>query len=324
MAVPDFFIAGVPKAGTTALHAALKRHPQLYLPSVKEPKFFLGDGEHPPRHTGPGDAHSDREWVWRREDYERLFEPAPPGSVRGEASAFYLADPAALRRIRAAAPEAKFVIVLRDPVDRAYSNWAHLWADGLEPSGDFLAACADEERRRADGWGPIWRYRATGRYGEQLEHLLGLYPRERVHLVRYMALVDHPSRTLDDICRFLGVEAGPLEEVPSRNVGAYVAPSRTTSLLQAAFRAGAAAGSHFPPQVWRKLSLPLQWAMQRSPRHRPELEPGQRAALLDDYVDDIVMVERLTGWDLSTWRSYRVGGTYSVRKSWEPSRRLVS
>ena len=73
MPLPDFFVIGAPKAGTTALHAALDRHPQLFMSPVKEPKFFLCDGP-PPQGGGPGDAHSYREWIWRPADYERLFD----------------------------------------------------------------------------------------------------------------------------------------------------------------------------------------------------------------------------------------------------------
>ncbi len=77
MGLPDFLIAGVPKAGTTALHAALAAHPGLYLSPVKEPKFFLSDGP-PPAHGGPGDVQTYQEHVWRRADYEALFAGARP------------------------------------------------------------------------------------------------------------------------------------------------------------------------------------------------------------------------------------------------------
>jgi hypothetical protein len=89
-------------------------------------------------------------------------------------------------------------------------------------------------------------------------------------------------------------------------------------------RAGAAAGSLFPPQVWRKASVPLLWLIQRTPEHRPELAPGDRAELIGYFAEDIELLEELTGWDLVQWRSYRQGGTYSVRRSWAPSRRLAS
>ena len=93
MGFPDFFIAGAPKAGTTALHVALARHPQLFLSGVKEPKFFLTDESPPPARGGPGDAQTYREYVWRRSDYEALFEPAPAGTLRGESTTLYLRDP---------------------------------------------------------------------------------------------------------------------------------------------------------------------------------------------------------------------------------------
>src|SRR5271166_2621185 len=104
MALPDFFIAGAPKAGTTALHSALARHPSLFMSPVKEPKFFLTDG--PPRTKGgPGDAKTYREHVWRRADYEALFDQAPAGTLRGESTPFYLYRHDAQLRIRALIPQ---------------------------------------------------------------------------------------------------------------------------------------------------------------------------------------------------------------------------
>src|SRR5580698_5902643 len=101
MALPDFFVAGAPKSGTTALHVALSRHPGLYMSAVKEPKFFLTDGP-PPAQGGPGDVRTYREHhvrgrhrselghIWQRADYEALFEPGTAGQLRGESTPFYL------------------------------------------------------------------------------------------------------------------------------------------------------------------------------------------------------------------------------------------
>ncbi len=323
MALPDFFVIGAPKAGTTAVHTALARHPQLFLSAIKEPKFFLCDGP-PPQEGGPGDAHSYREWVWRRHDYERLFDAAPPGTLRGESTPLYLADFEAHRRIYDAVPQARLIAILRDPVDRAYSNWSHLWADGLEPISNFVDACAEEPSRVEAGWAPFWRYLGIGTYGKQLRHLRTLFPADQIHLIRYKSLVDEPRHTLDGICRFLGVSEGLLDKAPAMNLGGYVPPTLYTRTLQTVFRGGASLGRHFPPQVWRKTSLPIQWLIQRTPQHRPELSEEQRGQLVGYYADDISIVEEITGWDLSQWLTYRQGGTYSVRKSWAPSRRLVS
>src|SRR3954451_9892545 len=109
MALPDFLVIGAPKAGTTALHAALAHHPDLFMSPVKEPKFFLTDGP-PPTKGGPGDAETYREHVWRRSDYEALFACAPPGALCGESTPFYLYDRDAQRRIRQTIPSAKLIV----------------------------------------------------------------------------------------------------------------------------------------------------------------------------------------------------------------------
>src|SRR6266699_355743 len=149
--MPDFLVIGAPKAGTTALHTALARHPGLFMSPVKEPKFFLSDGP-PPAKGGPGDALTYREHIWRRPEYEALFDAAPPGTLRGESTPLYLYNRAAVRRIRETLPGARLIVVVRDPVERAHSNWTHLWSAGLEPVGDFVRACGEEERRIAAGW----------------------------------------------------------------------------------------------------------------------------------------------------------------------------
>ena len=88
--VADALIIGAPKAGTSALHGALARHPQVYASPVKEPKYYMCWNAPPPAYRGPGDPHSQQEWVWRREEYTALFEAAPPDSVRLESTPFYL------------------------------------------------------------------------------------------------------------------------------------------------------------------------------------------------------------------------------------------
>ncbi len=322
--LPDFFIIGAPKAGTTALHVALAGHPELFLSKVKEPKFYLCDEHPPPGSGGPGDAHSYREWVWRRSDYEALFADAPEGTLRGESTPFYLSDFAAQQRIREELPAAKLIAVLRDPVDRAYSNWAHLWADGLEPIGNFVAACGEEDRRRAAGWAPFWRYVGLGRYGEQLQRLYTVFPREQVYVIRYKDLVDEPRDTLNRICGFLGVAAGVVTETPSANVSTYVEDSTKTRVLQGALRSGAAVGRFFPPEVWRKASAPLLRALKNEQRNRPELTPEDRLTLVASFTDDIRLLEEQTGGSFQDWLGHREGGTYSVRKSCEPSGHVAS
>ena len=312
--LPDFLIIGAPKAGSTALHAALARHPELYLSAVKEPKFFMCDGP-PCAQQGPGDAHSVREWIWERDRYEALFASAPAGALKGESTPFYLWDRNAHRRMSTLIPHVKLVAVLRDPVDRAYSNWTHLWCDGLEPEERFMQACMAEPERVAQGWAPIWRYLELGRYGEQLEDLFRWFPRTQVHILRYRDLVDEHDRSLDGICEFLGVDTGLVSEAPLENVSTWVAPTPVNQALRAVVRAGAGVGRRFPPQVWRRASAPVLATLQRRPGNRPELSSQDRRDLAVRFADDVRRLERLTGDSYEDWLASPGRGTYSVRRS---------
>ena len=131
---PDFLIIGAPKAGTTALHAALAQHPEV----------FMSD----PRSRSTGSATTRRPRLARpgrralpagvdlaaRRLRAAVRAGASPHQVRGESTPFYLWSRGAHRRIAEHLPDVKLIAVVRDPIDRAYSNWMHLWSDGLEPS----------------------------------------------------------------------------------------------------------------------------------------------------------------------------------------------
>jgi hypothetical protein len=298
--LPDFLVIGVPKAGTTALHAALAQHPDLYLSAVKEPKFFLTDGP-PPTHGGPGDVQTYQEHVWRRKDYEALFAAAPAGAQAGEATPFYLHDLAAHQRIQRLIPQAKLIVFIRNPVDRAHSNWAHLWGAGLEPEHDFVRACEAEDARRAAGWAAFWHYLALGRYGEQLQALFTRFDREQVLVMRYRELRDSPAATLDRVCGFLGVRTGLLDTVPSENVRPYVADTGANAVLRALLRTGGTVGQHFPVIARKAVRGPLLTLLHRQTGVRPRLTTAQRAAVLPHFVQDIGLLGRLTGESYEDW-----------------------
>ena len=121
-------------------------------------------------------------------------------------------------------PQARLIAVVRDPIDRAYSNWMHLWSDGLEPVADFEDAFAASRSASIAGWAPFWRYAELGRYGEQLEHLLGLVDPERVLVLRYRDIVDDPRGAVDRTCAFLGIATGHVDAIPRDNARAFVRP----------------------------------------------------------------------------------------------------
>jgi hypothetical protein len=301
MPLPDFLIAGVPKAGTTALHAALVQHPGLFLPQVKEPKFFLSDGP-PPATGGPGDVQTYQEHVWRQDDYEALFAPAPHGALLGEATPFYLYDLESHSRIKALVPSARLIVLLRDPVDRAHSNWTHLWNAGLEPEADFLTACRAEPARQAAGWAAFWHYISLGRYGEQVRHLYEHFPREQVLLMRYRELKDDPAAALDRVCAFLGVATGVLTSIPRENVNRHVVEDDDLNrVLRYLLRTGGAFGHRFPVPLRLAARGPLLTLLHRKKGHRPVTTPHERAELLPLFADDIALLQEVTGERYDDW-----------------------
>jgi hypothetical protein len=314
VALPDFLVIGAPKAGTTALHAALAQHPGLYMSPIKEPKHFLTDGP-PPTRGGPGDVQTYREHVWRRADYEALFDAAPPGTLRGESTPLYMYDRDAMRRIREAIPDAKLIAIVRDPVERSHSNWTHLWSAGLEPIGDFVQACAEEQRRIDAGWASFWHYTGLSRYGEQLERVFSLFPRDQVLVIRYRQLVDEPAKTLDEIFAFLGVEQSVVTEIPRQNVTSHPEATLSHRAVAQLLRASAAVGRFRPGSAWDAVTGGLERFLQRHSRERQPLSWEQRQALIPRFEADLELLERVLGADFSDWRAPRdrSGGLVGTR-----------
>jgi hypothetical protein len=311
---PDFLVIGAPKAGTTALHAALAQHPDVFVSSPKEPKYWLCDGAPPPAWCGPGDKHSQQEWIWRDDHYFPLFAPARADQVRGESTPFYLWSRGAHRRIAERLPDVRLVAVVRDPIDRAYSNWMHLWSDGLEPEADFETAFAAQDDRVRAGWAPFWRYRDLGRYGEQLDHLFSYVAPERVLVLRYRDLVDDPRSAVDRVSRFLGIREGLVDEIPRDNARSFVPPGWRPRFLGPVVRGGARLGQFAPPEVWRRMHPSfISLLSDHQDAHRPRLHAAQRTRLQESFVDDIELLASLTGQDFSDWLSGDSRGSYSER-----------
>lgn len=197
--LPDFLILGAQRSGTTSLYHYLRAHPQVRPATGKELQYFT-------LYYGRGER-------WYRGHFPRLA----PGQVTFEASPYYLFHPSAPQRVAETLPEARFVVLLRDPVERAYSHYRHTRAYGAEPLS-FADALAAEERRLAAALrqGPDTReahaalrnhsYAARGRYAEQLQRWFAHVPRQRIHVIRSEDLYADPAAVYADLLRFLGLD----------------------------------------------------------------------------------------------------------------------
>ncbi|MGA2522216.1 MAG: sulfotransferase [Acidimicrobiales bacterium] len=251
MALPNLFVVGAPKCGTTSLHRYLGQHPDIAMSAVKEPKFFLADGVRP-RHRGPGDERACRAYVVDRDAYEALFTyPHGPHTYAGESTPYYLWDHLAAGRIHALVPDSRLVAVLREPTMRAYSNWADLREQGREKL-DFTSALAAEAERHELDWEPFWQYRDLGLYGEQLTRLYTVFPRHQVKVLLAEDLADDPDVAVAGVFSFLGLDplGSPLE-VTRLNQTMYKPVDRRSRALETLFEQGQRARPLVPRPVRR-------------------------------------------------------------------------
>jgi hypothetical protein len=291
--LPNLLILGAARAGTTSLYRYLGTHPAIYMSPVKEPNFFAFAGRSV-RFTGPGDEGINRRTTTRLEDYRALFAGAGPASVRGEASTVYLYHPEAARRIAEQVPGAKLVVVLRDPVERAYSAYLHLRRAGREPLASFADALAAEPARIAAGWQHFWHYAAMGFYAGQLEAYLERFPRAQLRVLRFEDFARDPRRALSELAAFLGVEDRFAVEPGAEHRSTAVPRGPLAGRLLAA---GRRLERWVPPRLRPRLARGAQSLLAT----RPPLAPEVRSALAERYRDELPRLERLLGWDLSGW-----------------------
>lgn len=202
-----FIVAGVQKGGTTALFDYLGEEPGLVLSREKEAHFF-----------------DDETVDWAQPDYRAYHDrfPSGGGRLRGEATPIYIYWPGSLERIRAYNPAMKLILVLRDPVERAWSHWKMEYARGAET--EPFAWCIRQGRQRlfdAEPWGVHreYSYVERGFYGEQIERLYALFPRELVLILKAEDLRAAPGPVLARVRAFLGLPPGRAPAPRDMHVG---------------------------------------------------------------------------------------------------------
>jgi Sulfotransferase domain len=232
--LPDFLIIGAQKGGTTALYAYLRRHPAITGPSWKEVSYF--------------DRHYERGEAWYRGNFPNRVRAR--GKLVGEASPSYIFHPLGPERVKALVPEARLVALVRNPVERALSHYHHEVALGREPLSFEDALDAEEERLRGEKerlaadssyFSRAWwshAYKARGRYAEQLERWLAVFPRERLLILPSEDLGGEPERTHARVLDFLGAAPHRLDAYPRVYERQYEAMSaETRKRLAAEFEA---------------------------------------------------------------------------------------
>jgi hypothetical protein len=288
--MPNFFIVGAQKAGTTSLYHYLNQHPEVYMSPRKEPHFFEGmhsEFRRPGRRNAP---------VSDLAEYQALFEGASGEKAIGEASASYLFSPKAPGLIKSSVPDARLIAILRNPADRAYSNYLHCVQVGREPLGSFAEALQAEQSRMRDRWGPLWYYKHKGFYYAQVKRYFDTFGRDQVGVWLYEDLRNDAFGTLGEVFRFLDVDErfvpdASLEHNPSGVPRAGKLYTRVRALT-----------ARNPVLVERILPAKLRgYVKGRVLVKPPPFPPELREDLIYSYKEDILMLQGLIDRDLSAW-----------------------
>lgn len=285
--LPNFFIIGAPKSGTTSLYAYLKQHPQVFMPAIKEPNFFsqsLAEVRSP-------------EWRHIKElsEYEKLFNDVKDEQAIGEGSISYFACPQAPAMIYQYIPKAKLIAILRNPADRAYSAYTFSIQGGSENNRNFAQALKAEEEKI-----PVNRfYKNVGFYATHLQRFYQQFPKEQIKIFLYEDLKNNRQQLLKDLYNFLEVDPNFTPKMdqqfnvtrkpksrllnnflsksnPLRNLLIKITPDKVRNMLNLYQRN--LAGSKFPP-IPEKIKIEL----------------------LTEYRESILQLQDMINRDLSDW-----------------------
>ena len=213
--VPDFFVVGHPKSGTTALYEMLRRHPQIFMPELKEPRFLAQDMY---VRSGPEDS---TQLPATMEEYLALFADAPPGQRAGEASPLYLASEVAAARIAELQPQARIIAILREPAGFLRSLHMQFVQSHIETVNDLAKAIALEAPRREGREIPrssqlrpqVLQYSDHVRYVQQLRRYHAAFSPEQVLVLIYDDFRTDNEATVKKVLRFLDVDDVEVEAV---------------------------------------------------------------------------------------------------------------
>jgi hypothetical protein len=305
--LPNFFLAGVSKAGTTSLHRYLDQHPQVFMSPVKEPMFFAAAdllsrpywsdvAETAARHAKleayldgpqpPGAEHFVLEW----EDYVRLFRDVREETAVGESSTAYLWLPSAAGAIRSAVPDARLVFVLRDPADRLFTLYrGSLRREPGVPFRDWFQASLEQPRRRFLRLDPA-------RYATHLQRFFDAFPRERARVYLYDDYRTDARAVLRDLFAFLGVRPDYPVDVSRRHNETLQPRFPRLHAMRRRMLGDASLTRWLPDGARRALSRLYLGRGDGRP-----MDPADRRLAIDHYRDEIVRTQELVGRDLSAW-----------------------
>jgi hypothetical protein len=289
IARPNFFVLGAPKCGTTTLHQVLMAHLHIFMTKQKEPHFF------------DTDTYYNRGLDRYLRDH---FRGAAGFNARGEATAAYLRSEKVRDRIRRDLGEdLRFVVILRDPVKRAWSHYLHQCRDCVETESFERALEFESTRLSADG-SPSTAYFRDGLYARQLRIWFEAFPREHFLVLLTEDLAERPGAVARQAFAFLEVDPDVEFSPPSpANVGWTPRYPRLGAALNRRDGMIGTLKRLVPYSSRQRLGKLINGWNSRPFEAAPTIDPAIARALRRRYYDEILAVEEIIGRDLAMWRS---------------------
>ena len=297
---PDFFIVGAPKCGTTALDHYLGAHPDIFM-AKKELHFFGTD-----LRFGPQIYCRDLE------GYLAEFNGWNGQRQAGESSVWYLFSSRAASEIKAFNPDARIIIMLREPVAMLYSLYNQFRFDGNENLKSFEAALAAEDERRAGHrltrrtyFAQGLAYRAAARFTEQIQRYFDTFGRERVHVIIYDDFVADTAGTLTKALDFLGINSSLNIPLTPVNESMSVKSAVLRNILNDPLVRGTAIALRpwVPRQVFGAFQVIQNklFQLNKQPAKRSPLDPDLQRSLRQEFTPEVERLSALLGRDLTRW-----------------------
>jgi hypothetical protein len=292
---PNFVVIGAPKCGTTSLHHYLSQHPDVYVPQRKELHYF--SYAYMQRFaTGPGDAHVLAPLCATRQAYEKHYEHVGLQRAVGDISPSYLYYAEVSERIKAELGRPKIIVVLRDPIEKAFSQYMHLVRDNRETLTFYDALMAETQRIR-EGWAALWRYAESSLYADKLRRYLDIFGSDHVKILLFEDLTRLPHQVMQELFDFLEVD----KHFHPNTSKVHNKSGRPKSKLLADFLAKpnlvtSIAKKMVPERVSSTIRLSL---VSLNTGAKGQIDDTSRAYLREFFASDVGKVEKLLGKKLA-------------------------
>ncbi|MEM9052937.1 MAG: sulfotransferase [Bacteroidota bacterium] len=305
---PNFFVIGVVKGGTTSLYHYLNQHPEVYLPPIKETNHFaakdISEKDFLPGYAQDVSINLDRyiksgmketihiAHVNEDRHYEGIFSKVNGEEAIGEISNSYMICPSAAKAIHDFNPEAKIIVVLRNPIRRAWSQFLMNLREAKSEAEDFIKEVQEDHALNPKGWGVNHQYLELGKYAGQLKRYFELFGRDKVLALFFEDYKNDANSVLMEICQFLDIDSS-FEFDFSENSNAAALP-RSAGLNKFLVKSGimTAAKKLTPKPLRQKLAVALY-----SDKNIPTLSEEDSAWLKDYYADEVKSLSKLLNVD---------------------------